>query len=255
MNRLLAILFVVCVLSAIGTASIASSSKTIGIRGGLVPQADDDSPVDYYEKFELDYGSVDRKRIAGAMRGFLPGGRLSSLAEDDPFLKWLNEHLEKGPDNDTPGRLKPFAAVDFGTKEELKQNENPKIIIVQRTLKADKNGTLKKAKKDVDVEVREIWQPWLKARCNFAIRYIVPNRVNIIKIMESKGRFISEVEVNRGVNDEDFKNDGKDKKQNVWAKMTFKPSLTQRASGSKDTTMWRQLPANELFGKGPVGKK
>ena len=46
---------------------------------------------------------------------------------------------------------------------------------------------------EVDLEVREIWQPWLRPRCNFAVRYIVPDRVNIIKIMQEKGRFSSEV--------------------------------------------------------------
>ena len=47
--------------------------------------------------------------------------------------------------------------------------------------------------REVDIEVREIWQPWLKSKCNFAVRYIVPNRVNIVKILESQGRFSSNV--------------------------------------------------------------
>ncbi len=48
---------------------------------------------------------------------------------------------------------------------------------------------------DIDVEVREVWQPWLKSKCNFVVRYIVPDRVNIIKIMANQRRFTSEVSV------------------------------------------------------------
>jgi hypothetical protein len=39
----------------------------------------------------------------------------------------------------------------------------------------------------------EIWQPWLKRRCNFATRVIIPNRLNILKILESKNRFMHQV--------------------------------------------------------------
>ena len=46
---------------------------------------------------------------------------------------------------------------------------------------------------EVDLEVRTIWQPWLRARCNFAVRYVVPNRSNIIKIMQKKGKFNAKV--------------------------------------------------------------
>ena len=68
-----------------------------------------------------------------------------------------------------------------------------KIIIVNRLLQADGNGILKKQTPDIDVEVRTVWQPWLRRRCDFVARYIVPNRANIVKILESKGRFRSEV--------------------------------------------------------------
>lgn len=69
-----------------------------------------------------------------------------------------------------------------------------KIIIVNRVLKADKNGILLNGPNDNnDVEVREIWQPWLKLKCDFVVRYIIPNRINIIELMEAKGRFHSEV--------------------------------------------------------------
>ena len=43
------------------------------------------------------------------------------------------------------------------------------------------------------MEVRNVWQPWLKKRCDFVVRYIVPNRVSIVKTMEASGRFRSEV--------------------------------------------------------------
>jgi hypothetical protein len=49
------------------------------------------------------------------------------------------------------------------------------------------------APEDIDLEVRNIWQPWLKSKCNFVVRYIVPNRINIIKIMESQKQFQGEV--------------------------------------------------------------
>jgi hypothetical protein len=52
---------------------------------------------------------------------------------------------------------------------------------------------LSKGITDFDYEERTIWQPWWKYRCNFAVRYIVPNRINIIEIMEGKGQFTSEV--------------------------------------------------------------
>jgi hypothetical protein len=40
-----------------------------------------------------------------------------------------------------------------------------------------------------DYEVRNVWQPWLKRKCDFAVRYIVPDRVNILRIMRAQGRF------------------------------------------------------------------
>ena len=89
-----------------------------------MPQASETG--DYYEQFELDYGSADKRRIAGALRGFIKSGKIASLPEADPFLKWLNENLEKGPET-TPGRLKPFYAADFGKKSDLKAGEHPQV--------------------------------------------------------------------------------------------------------------------------------
>ena len=66
-------------------------------------------------------------------------------------------------------------------------------MIVNRKLSVDDDGLLNKPPSDIDIEERVIWQPWLKARCDFAVRYIIPNRVNIIKIMQSKNRFSSQV--------------------------------------------------------------
>lgn len=71
-----------------------------------------------------------------------------------------------------------------------------KIVIVQRKLQAKSTGILSTPQdgSDLDVEVREIKNPFLRARCNFAVRYVVPNRVNIIRIMEANNRFKSEVD-------------------------------------------------------------
>jgi len=79
------------------------------IRGGYVPQADEIGG-DYYEKFHLDYGIEDNTRVAGFTRGLIQGGKLLSLPEVDPFFKWINEHLEKGPEEETT-RLKPYFVI------------------------------------------------------------------------------------------------------------------------------------------------
>jgi hypothetical protein len=116
------------------------------IRGGLVPQPSEDG--EYYEKFKIDYGCDDNVRIAGSMRGLIKSGKLTSLPHADPFIRWLNEKLEKGP-QPPGGRVKPFyvsrctqylssgdtflcehslfyiQAADFGTKKDLKAGENP----------------------------------------------------------------------------------------------------------------------------------
>jgi hypothetical protein len=247
-------LFVISMLSLswAGIPGTSTMGTLLGLRGGLVPQADEDGK-NYYEKFELDYGSDDTRRNAGAMRGFLPPGRLSALPESDPFLKWWNEYLEKGPAEELTGRLKPFYAADFGDKAELKKGEHPKVIIVQRKLKTDKNGILVPASKDVDVEIREIWQPWLRRRCNFAVRYVVPSRVNIIKIMEAKGRFHSVLQIDK---EQGHATDAS--KGTSWAKMIFKPSLQERLVGGKRTVeVKRRLDSSFLFSasKGKVGDK
>lgn len=82
------------------------SSNLFTIRGGLVPQADKVGG-EYYEKYELDYGTDDKRRFAGALRGFLDITKLQGLKEKDPFLKWWNKHLEEGP-SEVTGRLKPI---------------------------------------------------------------------------------------------------------------------------------------------------
>ena len=116
---------------------IDGSNSLLQLRGGLVPQASEPG-AEYYEKFTLDYGGVDNKRIAGAMRGFIKSDVLPNLPENDPFMKWLNNHLDKGMES-VSGRIKPFYAADFGSKSDLNKGENPKIIIVQRKLKGDKD--------------------------------------------------------------------------------------------------------------------
>ena len=67
-------------------------------------------------------------------------------------------------------------------------------MIVQRMLKSSKDGKDIVSAPGMDIEVREVWQPWLKRKCNFAVRYIIPSRTNIVKILEKDGRFKSQVE-------------------------------------------------------------
>ena len=85
------------------------------------------------------YTNELRERYAGSLRGFLKSGTLSSIPEKDPFKKWLNAHLENGPE-EVKGRIKPFYAADFGTRKDLDRGENPKIMIVQRLLKPSSDG-------------------------------------------------------------------------------------------------------------------
>ena len=87
---------------------LSSESLLLRLRGGLVPQASDNpASRDYYEQFELDYGCQDNQRLAGSMRGFIKNKKLSELPTSDPFIKWLNEHLEIGRE-DFSGRIKPY---------------------------------------------------------------------------------------------------------------------------------------------------
>ena len=80
---------------------------------------------------------------------------------------------------------------------------------------------------DVDVEVKVIKNPFWRARCNFAVRYVVPNRENIIKIMHSKGRFKSEWIVNSN---------------NYVNRLSFQPRLIDRIfRGKRDVLISRVL--------------
>jgi hypothetical protein len=95
------LLLISCALIAHG----ALLSGIFRLRGGLVPQPSEDG--EYYEKFKIDYGCNDNVRIAGSMRGLIRSGKLMSLPHADPFIRWLNEKLEKGP-QPPGGRVKPF---------------------------------------------------------------------------------------------------------------------------------------------------
>lgn len=81
------------------------TAATVSLRGGLVPQANEDG--EYYEKFKIDYGCEDNVRVAESMRGLIKGGKLASLPQGDRFLRWINRKLEKGPQPPN-GRVKPF---------------------------------------------------------------------------------------------------------------------------------------------------
>lgn len=87
-------------------SSLTSLNNIFKIRGGLVPQASGEGS-DYFEQFDLDYGTEDNVRSAGYVRGLIKDGSLSSLRESDPFMKWLNRHLENGPEPPS-GRVKPY---------------------------------------------------------------------------------------------------------------------------------------------------
>ncbi len=88
---------------------VGHSHSLYSIRGGLVPQANEQGG-EYFELFDLDYGCDDRVRNAGFMKGFIPTGNLITKSERDPFFTWLNEHLEKGNEvsSSSSRRIKPF---------------------------------------------------------------------------------------------------------------------------------------------------
>jgi hypothetical protein len=87
----------------------------------------------------------------------------------------------------------------------------------------------------VDVTVRTVWQPWLKAKCNFVVRYIVPHRTNIIELMESKGRFRTELQIDRKG------------KKDALERMVFRPTLLGRLRGRSDTVIERKVDAKKLL--------
>ena len=211
-----------------------SLNKILNIKGGYGPTASEDGG-DYYAQFPLDYGKKDRLRIAGALRGFVKATRLVEQPEKDLFLQWMNKYLANGP-QPISGRLKPFYVHDFGSKKDLQRGENPKIIIVNRKLDTDDDKILLNPSKEVDVEVRDIWQPWLKSRCNFALRYIVPNRENILKIMAAQGKFTAQVVL-------DSDEEGKD---TLWNEMIFRPRIASRLLGKRSKSVFRELDPSLL---------
>lgn len=119
------------------------------------------------------------------------------------------------------------------------------------------------------MEVREVWQPWLKRKCNFVVRYIVPHRTNIMETMEGKKRFHAEVSF--GVYRRKFSHMrdmdrlhcilptslfplkqvkfGKTKhgENTATARLIFKPSLWERLQGKRDVVMKKVLDARYLF--------
>lgn len=87
--------------------AIAGMFKFLGRKPSVSSSSSDTDDNGYYERFPLDYGCDDNIRIAGSMKGFIRTGRLSGLQESDPFFKWLNEKLEKGPEVPS-NRVKPY---------------------------------------------------------------------------------------------------------------------------------------------------
>ena len=120
----------------------------------------------------------------------------------------------------------------------MKRGQNPKIIIATRKLATSNEGELLSAPSEVDVEIRNVWQPWLKSRCNFAVRYVVPDRQNIIKIMQTQGKFTSQVRLDEDESGESV----------LYHEMIFRPRLKDRLIGKTSTTVWRKLPSSVLDG-------
>jgi hypothetical protein len=222
--------------------STSRATNIVSIRGGATKDRFLSSGnVDYYEQFDIDYGIDDNHRKAGSLRGFIRSGALASIPQSDSFLQWLQSYTEEGP---VPykGRLKAYHAADFGNRTDLKPGENPKLVIVNRKLQADKSGYLSIAPANLDVEIREIWQPWLKSKCNFAVRYIVPDRVNIIKILEAQNRFSAELRFSS--NKQNSKNK---EKSESWISMTFKPTVMQRLLGKKPLVIKHKVDESKLI--------
>eukprot|EP01039_Chlorochromonas_danica_P004875 gene4875-5343_t len=227
------VLLLLCCFSVANAKKNGKCASLLNLRGGWVPQAGE-SDGDYYDQFHLDYDCDDNIRQAGALKGLVKSGKVAGLQQSDPFLKWLCEHLETGPEATTNQRIKPFHVADFGRKADLKKGEHPKIIIVNRKLKANsENGQLEQVAPDAfDVEERVLWQPWLRAKCDFVVRYVVPDRVNICRIMEQKRRFRSELEL-RGPKE-------------ALVRMIFRPSVLDRLKGKKDVVITHPLDASKL---------
>lgn len=77
-----------------------------------------------------------------------------------------------------------------------------KIFILKNELECHKNGTimfpsLTSVNTEIldsqNIEVRNIWQPWIRRHCTFAVRYILPIRPNIIEIMKASGQILHQV--------------------------------------------------------------
>lgn len=64
---------------------------------------------------------------------------------------------------------------------------------MNRKLTADSSGRLASPSGEIDVEVRKVWQPWLRRKCDFVVRYIVPHRPSLCRILASNGQFRAEV--------------------------------------------------------------
>ena len=218
------------------SGKLSSSQALLQLRGGEVGPRQSKDGKDYYDQFNLNYGSGDTERIAGALRGFVKSGSLLNLRENDPFLAYMNKYLEEGPE-EMRGRIKPFYAADFGDKSDLRRGEHPQVVIVTRRLEGREDGTLKTLPSNmVDVEVRNIWQPWIKPRCKFAVRYIVPNRKNILGIMDSQGKFTSKLVLK----------EDEEGRRSVEHLMEFRPRILSRLKGKGTKTLRRSVPTSVL---------
>lgn len=198
--------------------------KKAFFRAGYVPVApvddeDDIAQKGYFDLFpRIEYGTPDVRRSSGFLKGFIKEKQLLHKKENDHFLSWWNGILVNGFPQPS-GRLKPYYAADFGTRADLPAGENPKLFIIRRQLRSSQSVTVQQGNdlgllaavrevkpKDMidqkglelggevlDVEVRDVWQPWLKRRCNFCARYIVPSRIDITQMLHADKRVSCEV--------------------------------------------------------------
>eukprot|EP01033_Poteriospumella_lacustris_P000157 gene158-104_t len=122
--------------------------------------------------------------------------------------------------------------IDYNNLVKLEDNE----------WSEDAESTNSFLKENFDVDVREVWQPWLKSKCNFAVRYVIPDRVNIVKILASQRRFSSQLHIETTKDNES----GKESKA-AWINMKFKPTWRQRLTGKRDVVIKYPVDAERLL--------
>lgn len=100
--------FILIVMFVVPFAIVALPATTLSLlRGGAIRNPSNSDAADYYEKFHIDYGVDDNRRMAGALRGFIKTGTLANLPQSDAFLRWLQTYMEEGTVS-SKGRIKAY---------------------------------------------------------------------------------------------------------------------------------------------------